>query len=128
MNPYPYFDERWNKVLIGFTIANALALLLPLVTPEGYLDFSRLSDDSWVVHPAGALVLLLFAACVLATVILWVNMWMYWGRAGRPLLWMFLLLIGAWGPAIAFFYLVYRKDLEAFHRQDAEERMNLTHF
>ena len=128
MNPYPYFDERWNKVLIGLTLANGLALLMPIVAPEGTLDFSRLADDAWVVHPAGVLALLLFAICVAATVILWVNMWMYWARAGRPLLWMFLLLVGAWGPAIAFHYLVYRKDLEAFHRQEAEERMNLTHF
>jgi hypothetical protein len=128
MNPYPYFDDRWNQVLLGFCAANVIALMLPFVVPEGYVDLGHLSDASWVPGPLAIVTLFIFGACLLATLILWLNMWMYWARSGRPVLWMFLLLLGAWGPAIAFFFLVYRKDLEAFKQHDAEERRNLTHF
>lgn len=128
MNPYPYFDERWNKVLIGLSVANVFALLMPFVLPEGSVDLSRLSDESWVPSVFGVASLFAFCLCVLATIVLWINMWVYWARAGRPLLWMFLLLIGAWGPAIAFHFMVYRKDLAAFHKHEAEERLNITHF
>lgn len=128
MNPYPYFENRWNKVMVGLTIANAVALLLPFILPDGSLELSRLTDPSWVPDAAGIFWLFVFLGCVLATVTLWVNMWVYWGRAGKPLLWMFLLLIGAWGPAIAFHYLVYRKDFEAYQKHEAEERLSITHF
>ena len=128
MNPYPYFDDRWNQILVGLTAANVLALLMPLALPESYLELGRLSDPAWVPEPMGVATLFLFLACVLATIVLWINMWMYWARAGKPLLWMFLLLIGAWGPAIAFHYLVYRRDFEAFLKHEAEERRDLTHF
>ena len=127
-NPYPYFDDRWNKVLVGLSVANVLALLMPFILPEGSVDLGRLSDAAWVPHPLGVFTLFLFAACVLATIVLWINMWVYWARAGRPLLWMFLLLIGAWGPAIAFHFLVYRKDLEAYKQHEAEEQLNITDF
>ena len=128
MNPYPYFDDRWNPILVGLTEANFLALVLPFALPEGSLELGRLSDDSWVPTPMGVAALFLFFACVLGTIILWISMWMYWARSGKPLLWMFLLLLGAWGPAIAFHYLVYRKDFAAFQKHEAEERRNLTHF
>lgn len=128
MNPYPYFDDRWNKVMVGLVVANVLALLMPFVLPEGWVDLGRLTDRAWVPNPLGIFTLFLFAACVLGTILLWANMWVYWARSGRPLGWMFLLLVGAWGPAIAFHFMVYCKDLEAFKKHDAEERMNLTHF
>lgn len=128
MNPYPYFEERWNKMLIGLTIGNVLALILPFALPEGSVDLGRLSDPAWVPNIGGVITLFLFVACIAATIILWVNMWIYWGRSGKPLLWMFLLLVGAWGPAIAYYYIVYRKDLAAFHAHEAEERLNITHF
>ena len=34
----------------------------------------------------------------------------------------------AWGPAIAFHFLIYRKDLAAYKKYEAEERLNITHF
>ena len=128
MNPYPYFDDRWNNVLLGFTVANVLALLMPFVLPEGSVDLGRLSDPAWVPTKLGVVTLFLFVACVLASIILWVYMWVYWARIGRPLLWLFLLLVGAWGPAVAFHFLVYRKDLEAYKKHEAEERLDLAHF
>jgi len=126
-NPYPYFDERWNRTLIAFTAANALALLMPFVLPEGAVDFGRLSDSSWVPSATGVFTLFLFAACVLATILLWIYMWIYWGRAGRPLPWLFLLLIGPWGTSIAFHYLVYRKDLKAHRVHEAAEEAHFQH-
>ena len=109
-------------------MGNVLALLMPFVLPKETVDLGRFFDPSWVPNPVGVLLLFFFAACVLATLILWINMWVYWARAGRPLVWMFLLLVGAWGPAIAFQFMVYRRDVADFKRYDAEERNNLTHF
>lgn len=128
MNPYPYFEDRWNEVLVVLCGANVLALLLFLALPEGSLDLKRVLEPSWVTGPASIVALFLFWGCFVATVVLWINMWMYWARAGRPLGWMFLLLLGPWGTAIAFHFMVYRKDLEAFKREEAEERLNITHF
>ncbi len=128
MNPYPYFDDRWNQILAGCCMANIVAVLMPFLLPPGAVDLRQLTNPSWILGPKGVAILFLFAACLLGTLILWLNMWMYWARAGRPVLWMLLLIFGAWGPAIAFFFLVYRKDLEAFKLHDAEERRNLTHF
>lgn len=128
MNPYPYFDDRWNQILVGCCVANVVAILLPFMVQPGTLDLGQITNPSWIPGPIGVASLFLFAGCLLATLILWINMWMYWAGAGRPLLWMFLLIFGAWGPAIVFFWVVYRKDLEAFKLHDAEERRNLTHF
>lgn len=128
MNPHPYFEDRWNQALIGLCVANVVALLMLLALPEGSLDLRRVLEPSWVTSPAGIGALFLFWGCVVGTIILWINMWMYWTRAGRPLGWLFPLLLGPWGPAIAFHFMVYRKDLEAFKRHDEEERRDLTHF
>lgn len=127
MNPYPYFDDRWNQVMVGLAVANVVALLMWLTLGEA-VDLGRLTDDSWVPTLGGVLLLFLYGICIAATLLLWVNMWTYWSRAERPLLWLFLLLVGPWGTAIAFLFLVYRKDLAAHKQQEEHERMNLTHF
>lgn len=115
-------------MLVVLCGANVVALLMLLAMPEGSLDLKRVLEPSWVTGTASIVALFLFWGCVAATIILWINMWMYWARAGRPLGWMFLLLLGPWGPAIAFYFMVYRKDLEAFKLHDEEERRDLTHF
>lgn len=127
MNPYPYFDDRWNQIMVGLAGANALALLMWLALGEA-VNLGRITEQSWVPSAGGVMLLFLFGGCILATLLLWVNMWTYWSRAGRPLLWLFLLLVGPWGTAIAFLFLVYRKDLAAHKQQEEHERMNLTHF
>jgi hypothetical protein len=127
MNPYPYFDDSWNRILLGLAGANVLALLLWIALGEE-VNLGRLSDPSWVPGVGGLALLFLFAACILATVALWISMWAYWARSGKPLMWMLLLLVGAWGPAIAFLFMVYRRDFAAYKQHEAEERMNLTHF
>jgi hypothetical protein len=127
MNPYPYFDDSWNRILLGLAGANGLALLLWIALGEE-VDLGRISDPAWVPGVGDLALLFLFAACILATLALWISMWAYWARSRKPLVWMLLLLIGAWGPAIAFLFMVYRRDLAAFKQHEAEERMNLTHF
>ena len=127
MNPYPYFDDRWNQIMVGLAVGNGLALLMWLALGEA-VNLGRISDDSWVPTLGGVLLLFLYGVCLLATIVLWVNMWTYWSRAGRPLPWLFLLLIGPWGTAIAFLFMVYRKDFAEFKRHEEHEKMNLTHF
>jgi hypothetical protein len=127
MNPYPYFDDRWTKFMVGFAVANVVALLMWLLLGEE-VNLGRISDQSWVPTAGGVMLLFLFSACVLATLILWLNMWVYWSRAHKSIMWLLLLLIGPWGTAIAFLFMVYRKDLAAFKHHEEQERMNLTHF
>ena len=126
-NPYPYFDDSWNTALIGLAGANVVALLLWIFGGDA-VNLGRIGEPSWVPGIGGVILLFIFGACVLASLVLWLNMWMYWSRCGKPLLWMFLLLIGPWGTALAFLFLVYRKDVAAYKHQEEQERMNLTHF
>src|SRR4051812_46857623 len=98
--------------------ANVVAILMGIFLGKE-VDLGRITDPAWVTGTGGALVVFIFALCVLATIILWINMWVYWSRSGKPILWMFLLLIGAWGPAIAFLFLGYRKDLAAHKKHEA---------
>lgn len=119
-NPYPFYDDGWNRILVGLAAGNVMALLIGFALPER-VNLSLLGDSSWVPGIGGVALFFLYVACIIATIILWASMFAYWARAGRPLLWLFLLLFGAWGTAIAFLFLVYRKDLEAYRRHEAEE-------
>lgn len=123
-NPYPFYDDGWNRLLVVLAACNVLALVLGFGLPE-QVSLSHLGAPAWVPGVGGVALFFLYVACIIGTIILWGSMWVYWARAGRPMLWLFLLLFGAWGPAIAFLFLVYRKDLEAFRQHDAEERAHL---
>jgi len=116
-NPYPFYDDGWNRLLVVLAAGNVIALLLWLTLGER-VSPARLSDPAWVPGTFGVVLFFFYVACMVGTLVLWVSMWMYWARAGRPLPWLFLLLFGAWGTAIAFLFLVYRKDLEAFYSEE----------
>lgn len=119
-NPYPFYDDGWNRILVGLAAGNVVALILGFTLPER-VSLSHLGDPAWVPGMFGVILFFFYVACILGTIILWASMFTYWARAGRPPLWLVLLLFGAWGTAIAFLFLVYRRDLEAFRQHEAEE-------
>lgn len=106
-------------------VGNILALVLPFIVPTGWTQLSRISDDAWVPSGQEITVLAIFFLCVIGTVILWLNMWAYWARSGKPILWLFPLLVGAWGPAVIYFFHVYIGDLARFKTAEEEERAEL---